>query len=75
MFMSILCAQHFLKPDRHILWVNDEGRYRMQHWNSWLDQASKSLPTDSTSTSTSISTLPWETRFADLIKKGKIEVI
>jgi len=64
MFLSLQCTQHFLKPDKHLLWVNDEGRYRMQHWNSWLDQASKQL---------SKNPPPWEARFAEQIKQGKIE--
>ena len=36
----------------------------MQHWNSWLDQASKQL---------SKNPPPWEARFAEQIKQGKIE--
>jgi hypothetical protein len=28
LYMSIVCVQYFMKPTNHILWVNDEGRYR-----------------------------------------------
>jgi len=74
MFLSLLCTQHFIKPDRHVLWINDEGRFRMQHWNSWLDKATQQLSSSATiSSSTTASSLSWEARFADLLKRGKIE--
>jgi hypothetical protein len=35
LFLSLLCVQKFIKPKLHILWVNDEGRYRKGHWDGW----------------------------------------
>lgn len=35
LYLSILSIQYFHRPKRHILWVNDEGRYRKGHWESW----------------------------------------
>ena len=60
LYMSILCAQHFQKPDRHILWVNGEGHHR-EYWESWLSEASKRKAQ------------PWEREFAQLINNGTVE--
>jgi hypothetical protein len=35
LYLSILTVQYFHRPKRHILWVNDEGRYRKSHWETW----------------------------------------
>lgn len=60
LYLSLVCAQRYIQPDRHILWVNDEGRYRRGHWQSWQQKA-----TDPVS---------WEYNLTQLIKHGKIEV-
>jgi len=28
LYLSIMCVQRYVQPLRHILWVNDEGRFR-----------------------------------------------
>jgi hypothetical protein len=48
-----------MKPDRHILWVNDEGKYRRMQWEGWQSKAKSNS---------------WEEQFSDLIKSEKIEV-
>ena len=55
LYMSILCAQHFQKPNRHYLWINAEGHHREQ-WEGWLAEASRKKAQ------------PWEREFANLIK-------
>lgn len=59
MFMSIMCVQRYMKPDRHIIWVNDEGKYRKMEWKNWQLKAKPKT---------------WEAQFADLIKLQNIEV-
>lgn len=39
-YLSIRCIQRYVKPKTHMLWVNNEGRYRMGHWREWMDKAS-----------------------------------
>lgn len=58
LFLSIMTVQRFLRPDKHILWVNDEGRYRRGHWESWQKRAAP----DS-----------WERVFVDLLSNGSVE--
>jgi len=58
LYLSIMTAQHFLKPTKHILWVNTEGRFRPEHWRSWQANAQPNS---------------WEHDFAQLLKSGKIE--
>jgi hypothetical protein len=41
-YLSLLSVQTFLRPKQHILYVNDEGRYRKGHWDSWLSRARES---------------------------------
>jgi hypothetical protein len=62
LFLSLLCVQRFIKPTRHVLWVNDEGRFRKGHWDSWLNNAGE---IDKSST--------WEGLFSKLLKNGTIE--
>jgi len=59
LYLSILCAQHFIKPTKHFLWVNDEGRYRKSHWEGWQNRAKDGS---------------WEADLAKLIKTGVVEV-
>jgi len=58
LYLSILTAQRFLKPTKHILWVNIEGRFRPGHWSSWQANAQPGS---------------WEHDFAELLKSGKVE--
>ena len=39
LYLSILTAQHFLRPNRHILYIQNEGRFRAQHWQEWQNNA------------------------------------
>jgi hypothetical protein len=54
-----MSVQKFIKPEKHILWVNDEGRYRQGHWWSWQSHAEKGT---------------WLENLANLIKNGQISV-
>lgn len=58
MYLSFMCVQHFMKPKRHILWVNDEGRYNKGFWEGWKSKAAPGS---------------WESSLAKLIDSGKIE--
>ena len=60
MYMSIKCVQYFIKPLRHVLWVNDEGKYRKNHWESWQSKTVEGT---------------WEHDFVGLLKSGKIETV
>jgi len=53
-----MCVQQFIKPKRHILWVNDEGRYNKGLWDSWKSKATPGS---------------WEANLAKLIDSGIIE--
>jgi hypothetical protein len=35
LYLSLVTAAHYLQPTQHILWVNNEGRFRMGHWWAW----------------------------------------
>lgn len=59
LFLSIMCVQRFVKPERHILWVNIEGRHRGNAWTHWQNSVAEGS---------------WEQRLANLIKEKKIEV-
>ena len=61
MYLSITCVQRYVRPDRHILWVNDEGKYRKAQWESWQHNALKAANPS------------WEADFAKLIRSGVIE--
>lgn len=39
LYLSLCCVQHYLRPARHILWVNDEGRHNKGLWEGWKRQA------------------------------------
>ncbi|RYH30465.1 hypothetical protein EON65_05100 [archaeon] len=58
LFLSILTVQRFMKPSKHILWVNDEGRYRKMHWDGWQKRAQPGS---------------WEFEFAQYIRNNTIE--
>lgn len=58
MYLSFICVQHYMKPKRHILWVNDEGRYNKGFWEGWKKKAAPGS---------------WEADLAKLIDSGKIE--
>lgn len=61
LFLSIMCVQRFLKPDKHILYVNDEGRYRKAHWESWQRNARSAAGT-------------WENEFYNMIQNGTLTI-
>ena len=58
MYLSIMCVQRFVNPDKHILWINDAGRYRKSQWENWQSTAAVNS---------------WEANFSALLKTGKIE--
>lgn len=60
LFLSILSVQRNIKPDKHILWVNDEGRFRRGHWESWQKKAQQMPGT-------------WEQSFQTMLSNGTIE--
>ena len=53
-----MCVQRFVKPDKHILWVNDEGRYRKGFWDTWQNNAQEGS---------------WEYNMSTLLKSGRLE--
>ncbi len=57
LYLSIMTAQFYLKPTKHFIWVNDEGRFRRGHWESWQANAAKGS---------------WQSEFAALLESGKI---
>lgn len=59
MYLSLKCVQQFLKPDRHLLWVNVEGKHRANQWEFWQ---SKVRPGS------------WEHDLTQLFGRNKIEV-
>mmetsp|Transcript_1484 Transcript_1484/g.2442 ORF Transcript_1484/g.2442 Transcript_1484/m.2442 type:complete len:437 (+) Transcript_1484:26-1336(+) len=61
LYLSFICVQRYVKPDQHILWVNDEGRYRKAHWFSWQHRAAENKAS-------------WEWSLAELIRKNIITV-
>ena len=58
MYMSLKCVQYYLKPSKHKLWVNDEGRFRRGHWEHWLGTAKEGT---------------WEADLVSLLTTGPIE--
>ena len=62
LYLSLICVQRYIRPERHILWVNDEGRYRKGHWQSWQNNANNQV------------TKTWEFDLTELIRQNKIEV-
>ena len=66
LFLSLQCVQHYLRPQRHVLWVNDEGRFRRQHWEGWMEKAAAATP-DISSSSSSFSSSSWELQLHNLI--------
>jgi len=62
LYMSLLSVQRYMRPKRHILWVNEEGRYRKSHWESWQTNAAKNHPNS------------WEANLSSMFKTGQIEV-
>jgi hypothetical protein len=59
LYLSLMCVQRFVKPERHILWVNIEGRHRGNAWTHWQNTVAEGS---------------WEQNLASLIKENKIEV-
>lgn len=66
LYMSLICIQRFVNPEKHILWVNDEGRYRKGQWQGWQQNALSAFSSDKIPT--------WEYELTQLIQKGKIEI-
>jgi len=57
-----MCVQRFMQPEQHILFVNNEGKYRRAHWESWLKKAESMSPTS------------WEHNMSKLILSNKITI-
>ena len=62
LYLSLMAVQQYIRPHRHILWVNDEGRFRKYHWEHWQLDAIRNHPTS------------WEANLTTLIRTGQIEV-
>ena len=60
MYLSLMSVHRYIKPSKHILWVNDEGKYRKGHWESWQNSALNSP-------------LSWEANLTAMIKINTIE--
>lgn len=54
-----MTVKRFMRPQRHILWVNDEGRYRKSHWETWQHKPAANS---------------WEANLTAMFKTGEIEV-
>ncbi len=59
LYLSMLCVQRYIKPDKHYLIVNDEGEERKQNWAKWQ---------------TNITIGSWEYNLTTLIKEKKLEI-
>ena len=62
LYLSLMAVQQYVRPQRHILWVNDEGRFRKYHWEHWQMEAIHNHPTS------------WEANLTALIRTHRIEV-
>jgi len=60
LYLSLQCVQRYIKPTKHILWVNDEGRFRKNQFIGFIEK--NDHPIDS-----------WERNFTNLFKDNKIE--
>jgi hypothetical protein len=59
LYLSLLCVQRYLQPTKHILWVNDEGRFRKGQWDGWQQRAKEGS---------------WEYNLTTLINTNKLEI-
>ncbi len=59
MYLSLLCVQRFIKPEKHYLIVNDEGNERKQDWENWQQKAKEGS---------------WEFNLTTLIKEKKLKI-
>ena len=59
LYLSLMAVHRYIRPERHILWVNDEGRYRKSHWDSWQQKAQP---------------LSWEANLTAMFRSKQIEV-
>ena len=59
LYLSLMAVHRYIRPERHILWVNDEGRYRKSHWESWQQKASP---------------FSWEANLTAMFRSRQIEV-
>jgi hypothetical protein len=66
LFLSLLSVQRFIKPEKHILWVNDEGRFRRGHWEAWQRRALEGTGVAGIES--------WEQVMAQMIRNGSILV-
>ncbi|KAJ1398411.1 hypothetical protein B484DRAFT_254934 [Ochromonadaceae sp. CCMP2298] len=61
LYLSLKCVQRFARPTKHVLWVNDEGKFRRAHWAAWQQKAQQSPPGS------------WDRDLAGMVQSGKIE--
>lgn len=66
LYLSLICVQRYINPNKHILWVNDEGRYRKGQWQGWQQKALSAFADDKVRT--------WEYELTQLIQNGKMEI-
>ena len=59
LYLSLMAVHRYIRPERHILWVNEEGRYRKSHWESWQQKAPP---------------LSWESNLTAMFRTRQIEV-
>lgn len=60
LYLSLQCVQRYIKPTQHILWVNDEGRFRKNQFIGFIEK--NDHPMNS-----------WERNFTNLFRDNKIE--
>ena len=60
LYLSLQCVQRYIQPSKHILWVNDEGRFRKNQFIGFIEK--NDYPVDS-----------WEKNFTKLFRDNKIE--
>ena len=60
LYLSLQCVQTYIQPYNHILWVNDEGRFRKNQFIGFIEK--NDYPIDS-----------WERNFTKLFIDNKIE--
>eukprot|EP01038_Epipyxis_sp_PR26KG_P016845 gene16845-23076_t len=61
-YLSLLCVKQYIKPEKHILWVNDEGKYRKNQFEHWQTKAKNNINS-------------WEYNLTIMIQSKQIEVI
>jgi hypothetical protein len=59
LFLSIQTIQYYLKPEKHILWINIEGKHKRGAWENWLKNTQNGT---------------WEYKLFELVESKKLHV-